>query len=134
VPCDANVIEGASSECIDGSTRSSGALGRAGAQDGITSLRIIGDLFACGLFVVPVLGQERVASPAAACDINAGVSSELSQFLSGDWAGAGQFASGKPIEADVTFAPELDGHWLVYHHVDRAPGRYKVRPPPGRRP
>jgi hypothetical protein len=89
-------------------------------------LRIIGGFFACAMAVVPMRGQEPVAPPTAACDVNAGVPSELSQFLTGDWAGAGQFASGKPIEADVTFMPDLDSHWLVYRHVDRAPGRYKV--------
>jgi hypothetical protein len=26
----------------------------------------------------------------------------------------------------VTFTPELDGRWLAYSHVDRAPGRYRA--------
>lgn len=31
------------------------------------------------------------------------------------------FASGHPIEAEVSFTPELDGQWLQYRHADRAP-------------
>lgn len=51
---------------------------------------------------------------------------ELVEFFAGEWAGAGEFASGRKIEADVSFAPDLDGQWLVYRHADRAPGRHKV--------
>lgn len=50
----------------------------------------------------------------------------LASFFSGDWSGRGQFASGRPIEADVSFHPELDGQWLQYRHTDRAPNRYKA--------
>src|SRR5581483_6465527 len=51
---------------------------------------------------------------------------ELIDFFSGEWSGAGEFANGKKIEADVSFAPELDSQWLVYRHADRAPNRYKA--------
>jgi hypothetical protein len=53
------------------------------------------------------------------------VDADMAAFFTGDWAGNGEFASGKKIEADVTFAPELDGQWLMYSHKDRAPNRYK---------
>lgn len=52
--------------------------------------------------------------------------SDLTAFFSGAWTGMGAFASGKPIEADVTFAPELGGRWLAYRHRDRPPGRYEA--------
>jgi hypothetical protein len=50
---------------------------------------------------------------------------ELVRFFSGAWACAGEFASGKKVEADLTFSPELDGTWLLYRHSDRPPGRFK---------
>ena len=48
------------------------------------------------------------------------------EFFAGEWSGAGEFANGKKIEADVTFTPDLDQQWLVYRHTDRAPGIYKA--------
>lgn len=54
------------------------------------------------------------------------VPAELAAFFTGEWSGRGQFASGRPIEADVSFRPELDGQWLQYRHTDRAPNRYKA--------
>ena len=51
---------------------------------------------------------------------------DLVQFLSGEWIGQGEFASGKKIEADVSFAVDLDGQWLMYRHTDRAPNKYKA--------
>jgi len=47
-------------------------------------------------------------------------------FLSGAWTGEGAFANGKKIEADVSFASDLDGQWLAYRHADRPPGKYKA--------
>lgn len=64
--------------------------------------------------------------PPGTCDPRAGVPADLLQFLTGGWTGTGQFATGRPIEADVSFTPDLDNQWLVYRHADRAPGRYKV--------
>ncbi|TFW35213.1 hypothetical protein [Massilia horti] len=54
------------------------------------------------------------------------VPADMAAFFSGDWAGKGQFASGRPIEADVSFRLELDGQWLEYRHTDRAPNSYKA--------
>jgi len=51
---------------------------------------------------------------------------ELKDFFIGEWTGAGEFASGKKIEADVRFSAELDEQWLAYRHADRAPNRYKA--------
>lgn len=51
---------------------------------------------------------------------------EMIKFFAGQWSGAGEFASGKKIEADVNFAPELDNQKLLYRHADRAPNRYKA--------
>jgi len=51
---------------------------------------------------------------------------DLVQFFSGEWTGTGEFASGKKIEADVSFRSDLDNQWLVYRHNDCAPGIYKA--------
>ena len=50
----------------------------------------------------------------------------IEAFLSGDWSGAGEFASGKAIAADVSFKPVAGGAWLAYSHADRPPGRYRA--------
>ena len=47
-------------------------------------------------------------------------------FFSGDWIGQGEFASGKKIEADVSFGADLDRQWLMYRHTDRPPNQYKA--------
>jgi len=51
---------------------------------------------------------------------------DLCEFFLGEWSGAGEFASGKKIEADVSFTPDLDRHWMAYRHTDRPPNRYKA--------
>jgi hypothetical protein len=48
------------------------------------------------------------------------------KFFAGNWSCTGEFGSGKKIEADVSFTPELDGNWLLYRHHDRAPGPFKA--------
>ncbi len=46
------------------------------------------------------------------------VDADMAAFFTGDWSGAGEFANGKKIAADVNFHPELDGQWLMYTHKD----------------
>lgn len=46
-------------------------------------------------------------------------------FFTGSWHGKGQFANGKPIEADVSFRLSLDSAWLMEEHTDVPPNRYK---------
>src|SRR5580700_11054777 len=48
------------------------------------------------------------------------------KFFAGNWSCTGEFASGKKIEANVSFTCELDGKWLLYRHNDRAPGPFKA--------
>lgn len=51
---------------------------------------------------------------------------DVADYFSGEWSGEGQFASGKKIEADISFRTDLDGQWLAYRHTDRPPGQYKA--------
>jgi hypothetical protein len=52
-------------------------------------------------------------------------SAEMFAFLAGRWGCAGEFASGRKLEADLAFTPQLDGKWLEFRHADRAPGRFQ---------
>jgi hypothetical protein len=45
-------------------------------------------------------------------------------FFLGTWTGEGAFSNGRPIQADVSFQPELDAHWIGYRHDDKAPNQY----------
>ncbi|MFZ6745587.1 hypothetical protein ACO0LC_20375 [Undibacterium sp. JH2W] len=50
---------------------------------------------------------------------------DIVSFFAGEWQGAGEFASGKKIAADVSFTPDLDGQWLQYRHTDLTPNTFK---------
>lgn len=51
---------------------------------------------------------------------------ELVAFFAGEWTGKGAFADGKPIEARLTIAPDLQGQWLVLRHEDLPPNIYRA--------
>jgi hypothetical protein len=51
---------------------------------------------------------------------------EMAEFFVGEWEGEGEFASGKKIQADVSFTMELDSQKLLYRHADRFPNKYKA--------
>ncbi len=66
-----------------------------------------------------------VASSPAATSVKS-LDPAMVDFLSGKWHGVGEFANGKPIEADVEFQMDLGGRWLQYRHTDKPPARYKA--------
>lgn len=80
-------------------------------------------LCAIALSIAPLVGH-ATTTPSALLTLQ----SEIVDFFSGEWSGAGAFAfaSGKAIEADVSFDLDLDGRWLRYRHADRLPNRYKA--------
>lgn len=51
---------------------------------------------------------------------------DLAQFFLGSWSGDGEFASGKKIQANLTFSWSLDSCWLQSVHTDIPPNRYKA--------
>ncbi|WP_144266371.1 hypothetical protein [Pontibacter ummariensis] len=53
-------------------------------------------------------------------------SKEVLEYFAGSWSGEGEFASGKPISADLSFKASLDSSWIEYEHIDRAPNSYKA--------
>ena len=50
----------------------------------------------------------------------------LLQFFQGSWSGEGQFSSGRPIQASLSFKLALDSSWLTCEHTDKAPASYKA--------
>ncbi|MBS0214993.1 MAG: DUF1579 family protein [Proteobacteria bacterium] len=77
----------------------------------------------------PVPSPATDAKPAAAAtpDQPTRVPNDLARFFAGNWQGQGAFASGRKIEADVSFEASMDGQWLTYRHADRAPNSYKAQ-------
>ena len=89
------------------------------------------------LMSLNVYGQELASAPSASAIASPPPLSkpsaaprrlpdDLVAFFAGEWSGAGEFASGRKIAANVSFAPDLDGQWLAYRHIDRAPNKYKA--------
>ena len=58
-------------------------------------------------------------------NVSAGIPAEIANYFSGTWSGKGEFASGKKIEAEVSFTPDLNNQWLLYRHTDKLPNQYK---------
>ncbi len=50
---------------------------------------------------------------------------DVFHYFAGTWSGAGEFASGKKIEADVSFSLDLDNTFMLYRHTDRLPNKFK---------
>jgi hypothetical protein len=92
----------------------------------LLSLYLSGALLACA--AASSIAQTPAAAPPAQAKPQppTPVPAALASFFNGDWSGRGQFASGRPIDADVSFRLELDGQWLQYRHADRAPNSYKA--------
>lgn len=90
-------------------------------------------IFSAGAFV-PELAHAQAAKPAAPAVAKTNpapaapqkLPQDVVDYFSGDWSGEGEFASGKKIEADISFRADLDGQWLAYRHTDRPPGKYKA--------
>jgi hypothetical protein len=72
-----------------------------------------------------VLAREQVYSQAAAAP-QARLDPNMISFFTGHWKGAGEFAGGAKIAADVDFTLTLDSCWLLYEHRDQAPNTYKA--------
>lgn len=54
------------------------------------------------------------------------LSPDLIRFFTAEWKGAGMFASGRKIEADLVFRVALDSAWLSCSHTDHSPNSYKA--------
>ena len=54
------------------------------------------------------------------------INSDMAKYFVGSWTGAGEFANGKKIEADVSFYLSVDSTSLINIYTDKAPNRYKA--------
>lgn len=54
------------------------------------------------------------------------INMDMAKYFSGNWAGAGEFANGKKVEADVSFYISTDSTSLINIYADKAPNRYKA--------
>jgi hypothetical protein len=52
---------------------------------------------------------------------------DLTRLLQGQWRCQGRFADGRTIQSSETFAPLLDGAWLLEQHEDAAPFTYRAQ-------
>src|ERR1700743_2123170 len=53
------------------------------------------------------------------------INDDMAKFYIGTWAGEGELANGKKIEADVTFYLSVDSTSLISIYADRLPYRFK---------
>lgn len=74
----------------------------------------------------PKMGEEVQTAPVTKPVSPFALPAELVEFFEGTWEGKGKFADGKPIAADVTYTTELDNQWLIFHHEDRPPIKFKA--------
>jgi hypothetical protein len=51
----------------------------------------------------------------------------LASVFVGTWSCQGHFANGRAISSSESFAPILDGHWLMQEHSDAAPFNYRAQ-------
>lgn len=86
-------------------------------------------LLTVSLLAVPALAQvgpEAPPNPVPTVGAPTSLPADLVAFFTGEWTGKGAFASGKPIEAKVTFTPDLQGKWLVVRQVDQPPNAFQT--------
>jgi len=54
------------------------------------------------------------------------INMDMAKYFAGSWVGAGEFANGKKVEADVSFYISTDSTSLINIYADKAPNRYKA--------
>jgi hypothetical protein len=98
------------------------------ASPGIVASRIIAALFPLALSGIACAhaSPDDVVPPVSPARRAQKLPDDLVRFFSGEWSGAGEFADGRKIEADVSFRQDLGGQWLSYRHADRPPGKYEA--------
>jgi len=64
------------------------------------------------------LAQSQPTTPPAS---KALFPADLVHYFSGNWAGKGKFASGKDIESDLSFVPDLENQCIVFRQKEKPP-------------
>jgi len=60
----------------------------------------------------------------APADTSMAKAADLFAALRGGWSCTGALANGRPLAADLSFTPSMDGKLLRFRHADRAPSSY----------
>jgi hypothetical protein len=71
--------------------------------------------------MITLFSLVHAASLAIAPDTTAASATELFTAVVGNWSCQGAFADGRALAADLSFATEMGGRVVRYHHADRAP-------------
>lgn len=50
---------------------------------------------------------------------------DLATYFSGDWAGKGKFTTGKDIESDLSFTPDLGNQCILVREKERPPNDFE---------
>jgi len=80
----------------------------------------------------PAHGSDQTRTRAAAqtstidapADTSMAAAADLFAALRGGWSCTGALANGRPLAADLSFTPAMDGRLLRFRHADRAPSSY----------
>jgi hypothetical protein len=84
------------------------------------------------IFVVVILAAmghcfsaTQGSSQAAETSQEALLPPDIVNYFNGDWAGKGKFTSGKDIESDFSFVPDLEGQCIVVRQKERPPNTFE---------
>ncbi|MTI32103.1 DUF1579 domain-containing protein [Xanthovirga aplysinae] len=78
------------------------------------------------LFLTALLLNSHLVVHAQNNEVEKELGNDFISFFTGKWYGTGEFASGKPIEANLSFEMTLDSAWVIYHHIDKKPNSFKA--------
>jgi hypothetical protein len=67
----------------------------------------------------------QCSSQAAQSLHKAVLSPDIANYFNGDWAGKGKFTTGKDIESDFSFVPDLEGQCIVVRENERPPNTFE---------
>jgi hypothetical protein len=50
---------------------------------------------------------------------------DLVNYFAGDWSGKGRFTSGRDLESDFSFAPQLENQCVLVHQKEKSPNTFE---------
>lgn len=53
------------------------------------------------------------------------LSQDLVSYFTGDWAGKGRFTSGRDLESDFSFVPQLENQCVLVHQKEKPPNTFE---------
>lgn len=64
-------------------------------------------------------------SVVSASKLETSLPADILNYFSGNWSGKGKFTSGKEIESDFSFIPDLENQCILVRHKERAPNTFQ---------